>query len=160
MKHLFSPWRMKYIKANIKVKGCVFCAALEQEDGPENLIVHRGEHNFVILNRYPYTNGHIMVLPYKHVPRLNDVDAATRAEMMELTNQGIEVLQAVYNAQGFNTGANLGSAAGAGIEYHLHMHIVPRWNGDTNFMTSVGDTRVMPQGLEESYQQIKSQWGK
>ena len=158
MKHLFSPWRLKYIQANKRDNGCVFCEALRAEDGPGNLIVTRGEHSFVILNRFPYTSGHLMVLPYKHVPQLTDLDAVTRAEMMEYCVKATEVLGVVYRAQGYNLGANLGQAAGAGIEAHLHLHIVPRWNGDTNFMSSMGEIRVLPQSLEESYQQIKTAW--
>ena len=158
MKYLFSPWRLKYIQANRSTDGCVFCQALDEPDGPDNLIVTRGEHCFVILNRYPYTSGHLMVLPYAHVARLDEVDATTRAEIMEASVKATQVLETVYNAQGHNLGANLGAAAGAGIEYHLHLHIVPRWNGDTNFMTAVGGTRVLPQSLNESYTQIKAAW--
>jgi ATP adenylyltransferase len=158
MKHLFSPWRLKYIQDNRKVEGCVFCNALDSEDGPENLIVARAEYCFLILNRYPYTSGHLMVLPYKHVKHLDELTPEVRAEMMELSTQATQVLGRVYNAQGYNLGANLGAAAGAGIEYHLHLHIVPRWNGDTNFMTAVGQTRVLPQSLAESYAQIKTAW--
>ena len=150
---------MSFIKEGKPTDGsCVFCAALEQEDGPANLIVYRGPRAFVILNRFPYTSGHLMVLPYDHVQRLDEVDAETRAEMMELTSQATEVLGRVYAPQGFNLGANLGSAAGAGIEEHLHLHIVPRWVGDTNFMSTTGETRVLPQSLEESWALIKEAW--
>ena len=159
MERIWSPWRMSYIKAsNAKGSGCVFCHALEQEDGPENLIVHRGEQAFVILNRYPYTSGHLMVLPNKHVSRLDEVDAKTRGEMTELVNQATKVLEKVYAPEGFNLGANLGSAAGAGIEEHLHLHVVPRWVGDTNFMSTVGETRVLPEELTESWKQISAAW--
>jgi ATP adenylyltransferase len=149
---------MAYIKA-FKKNGCVFCQALtEPQDGEDNLIVVRGEKSFVILNRFPYTSGHIMILPYKHVPRLNDLDAETRAEMIELVNRGTQVLQEIYNPQGFNIGINIGEAAGAGIEEHIHIHIVPRWSGDTNYMTSIGKTRVVPEPLDETYRQVKSVW--
>lgn len=158
MKHLWAPWRMAYIKT-FKKNGCVFCQALnEPQDGEENLIVTRGKNAFVILNRYPYTSGHIMILPYKHAPRLDDLDAETRAEMMELVNRGTQVLGQIYNPQGFNIGINMGEAAGAGIEEHIHIHIVPRWSGDTNYMTAVGDTRVVPEPLEETYRQVKAIW--
>jgi ATP adenylyltransferase len=152
---------MSYIKEGKPTDGsCVFCTALAQEDGPGNLIVHRGPHAFVILNRYPYTSGHLMVLPYDHVRRLDEVSVDTRAEMMELTSLSTEVLRRVYQPEGFNLGANLGSAAGAGIEEHLHLHIVPRWVGDTNFMTATGGTRVIPQSLEETWTLIKDAWPK
>ena len=158
MKQLWSPWRMAYIQSPKTQTGCVFCKALAEADGPKNLIVTRGENAFVILNRYPYTSGHLMVLPYKHVQRLPELDDATRAEMMEMASHATKVLQKVYQAEGFNLGANIGAAAGAGIEEHIHLHIVPRWNGDTNFMSSVGETRVLPEALEESCRKIKSNW--
>ena len=158
MKHLWSPWRMTYIQSPKNNQGCVFCEALAHEDGPENLIVYRGETSFVILNRYPYTSGHIMVLPYAHEQTLSALSPQIRGEMMELVSQGTEVLQSLYDPQGFNVGANIGEAAGAGIEEHVHLHIVPRWNGDTNFMSSLGGTRVLPEALEESFQRIKEAW--
>jgi ATP adenylyltransferase len=149
---------MKYIRA-FKKDGCVFCQALEQTtDGEDNLIVARGEHGFVILNRFPYTSGHLMILPYLHVPRLEDLDPETRAEMMELLTKGTQVLQQVYTPQGFNIGINIGEAAGAGIEEHIHLHIVPRWSGDTNFMSAVGETRVVPEPLDETYRRVKAAW--
>ena len=159
MQRIWSPWRMPYIKAAKQThNGCVFCHAQEQEDGPDNLIVHRGKQAFVILNRYPYTSGHLMVLPFAHVSRLDDVGVATRAEMTELVNQATKVLEKVYQPEGFNLGANLGSAAGAGIEEHLHLHVVPRWVGDTNFMSTIGETRVLPEELADSWAQISAAW--
>jgi ATP adenylyltransferase len=158
MKHLWAPWRMAYIKT-FRRGGCVFCQALaEPSDGVENLIVFRGNNAFVILNRFPYTSGHVMILPYKHAPHLDDLDPETRAEMFELVNQATLVLQEIYKPQGFNIGINIGEAAGAGIEEHIHIHIVPRWMGDTNYMTSVGQTRVVPEPLDETYRQVKSVW--
>ena len=146
MERIWSPWRLAYIQSNKEeVDGCVFCAALQLEDSAKNLIVHRGEQAFAILNRYPYTSGHLMVLPFAHVHSLEQVEAAARAEMMELANRAISVLDAVYNPEGYNLGANLGAAAGAGIEEHLHLHVVPRWAGDTNFMSTTGQTRVLPE---------------
>lgn len=139
-------------------QGCVFCRALDQEDSPDNLVVHRGKHAFVILNRFPYTSGHLMVLPNDHVQKLGEVPSGTRSELMELVNRATAVLEGIYSPEGFNLGANLGAAAGAGIEEHLHMHVVPRWAGDTNFMSTVGETRVLPEALEESWQQIKAAW--
>lgn len=150
---------MQYIQEGKPTDGgCVFCTALAQEDGPANLIIHRGPRAFVILNRYPYTSGHLMVLPYDHVQRLDQVAAETRGEMIELTSQATEVLRQVYQPEGFNLGANLGSAAGAGIEEHLHLHIVPRWVGDTNFMSTTGDTRMLPQSLADSWSAIHAAW--
>lgn len=159
MQRLFSPWRKPYIQRDkAKQAGCVFCMALEQPDGPQNLIVHRGQSAFVMLNRYPYTSGHLMALPYAHVARLDQLDAATRAELVELQTRAVAVLEAVYAPQGFNLGANLGSAAGAGIEEHLHFHIVPRWAGDTNFTATVGQTRVLPETLEETWERVRAAW--
>jgi ATP adenylyltransferase len=158
MKYLFSPWRMEYIQNHIGAEDCAFCTELSREDGPENLIVVRAHSNFVILNRYPYTSGHLMVVPYEHAPFLDGLDMATRSEMFEIANQGIQVLRGIYNPQGFNVGINIGEAAGAGIKEHIHMHIVPRWGGDTNFMSALGRTRVLPETLEESYSRIKAAW--
>jgi ATP adenylyltransferase len=158
MNHLFSPWRMSYIKDGNKQQGCVFCNALEQEDGPENLITYRGQRAFAILNRFPYTSGHLMILPYEHQPTLESLTAETRAEMMELTSRGTRTLQGIYAPQGFNIGINQGAAAGAGIEQHIHIHIVPRWNGDTNFMTSVGSTRVLPEELAQTWEKVRTAW--
>jgi len=152
---------MPYIgrnKAAEKAKGCVFCLAAQQSDSAENLIVHRGKLAFVIVNRFPYTSGHLMVLPFQHAAKLDEVDAATRAEMMELMNTSVKVLTRVYKPGGFNLGANLGEAAGAGIEEHLHLHVMPRWFGDTNFMSAVGETRVLPETLEETWLRVKSTW--
>lgn len=157
MKQLWSPWRMRYL-STFKKNGCVFCHALQREDSPENLIVFRGERAFVILNAFPYTNGHLMVIPYKHVPDLADLEPEIRAEMIELVTKASQVLRKVYSPEGFNIGINMGEAAGAGIEEHIHIHIVPRWNGDTNFMTAVGQTRVLPEELSQTYQRVKEAW--
>jgi len=155
MNHLWSPWRMEYIENSNKVDGCVFCMMQELQDGPENLIALRGEHSFVILNRYPYTSGHLMVVPFEHKPNLEELDPETRAEMMELTSRCMSMLRKIYNPQAFNMGANIGEAAGAGIKEHVHIHIVPRWAGDTNFMSAVGDVRVLPESLESTWQRVK-----
>jgi ATP adenylyltransferase len=157
MKRLWTPWRMEYIQSP-KQEGCVFCQALEQEDGPDNLIIFRGKTAFVMLNAFPYTSGHVMVLPFIHARALADLDAETRAELIELTAKATRVLKKVYQAQGFNVGINLGEAAGAGIEEHIHVHIVPRWVGDTNFMVAVGETRMLPEDLHETYRRIKAGW--
>lgn len=158
MKHLWSPWRMEYINNHDKVEGCVFCNALGQMDGPENLIIARGQLAFVILNRYPYTSGHVMVVPNSHQSSLETLDTAIRSEIMELTNRTMQVLQQIYHPQGFNLGMNIGSVAGAGIAEHVHMHIVPRWGGDTNFMSAVAGTRVLPESLEDTYLRVQAGW--
>ena len=158
MKNLWSPWRMSYIKTPKNKEICVFCDAISQEDDGINFVVHRAENSFVILNRYPYSNGHMMVIPKAHVPSLNDLEAHVRSEMMELMNKSTEILKELFKPEGFNLGANIGEAAGAGIGDHVHLHIVPRWKGDTNFMTSLGNTRVIPESLEETYRQIKEIW--
>jgi ATP adenylyltransferase len=146
---------MEYIESNTKVAGCIFCDAPEKEDSAENLIAFRGEHAYVILNRYPYTSGHLMVVPFHHKANLEELDPQTRAEMMELTTRCMTVLRRIYNPQAFNMGANIGEAAGAGVKEHVHIHIVPRWAGDTNFMSAVGEIRVLPEMLDQTYQRVK-----
>jgi len=158
LNHLWSPWRMEYINNHDKVAGCVFCSALEQPDSVENLIIARGELAFVILNRYPYTSGHLMVVPNAHQSSLEALRPAARSELMELTNLAIQVLQQVYHPEGFNLGMNIGSVAGAGIAEHVHMHVVPRWGGDTNFMSAVAGTRVLPESLEDTYLRLRAGW--
>ncbi len=155
MKHLWSPWRMKYIEKDEKEEGCVFCIAQTQNDSAANLIAFRGERAYVILNLYPYTSGHLMVVPIEHKPNLEELDSSTRAEMMELTSQCMTVLRKIYNPQAFNMGANIGEAAGAGILDHVHIHIVPRWAGDTNFISTLGETRVLPEALEDTYKRVR-----
>ena len=154
MKHIWSPWRMKYIEQHEKEEGCVFCNVLAKKDDAKNLIAFRGEHAFVILNRYPYTSGHLMVIPFAHAAILEELGPSARGEMMELTSQCISVLTKTYHPQGFNMGANIGEAAGAGVPGHIHIHIVPRWGGDTNFMSALGDTRVLPEALEDTFNRV------
>jgi ATP adenylyltransferase len=156
MNHLWSPWRMEYIENDNKEEGCIFCIAHEMQDSAQNLIAFRGERAYVILNRYPYTSGHLMVVPFEHKANLEELDPPTRAEMMELTTRCMTVLRHVYNPQAFNMGANIGEAAGAGVKEHVHIHIVPRWLGDTNFMSAVGETRVLPELLEDTYQRVRN----
>ena len=156
MNHLWSPWRMSYIENHTKENGCVFCIAQAKADSEENLIAFRGKNAYVILNRFPYTSGHLMVIPFSHTPNLEELDAETRAEMMELTSRCTTELRQIYKPHGFNVGINMGEAAGAGVLGHVHIHIVPRWAGDTNFMSSVGETRVLPESLEQTYQRVQS----
>jgi ATP adenylyltransferase len=155
MNHIWSPWRMEYIENSTKVDGCVFCLAQELEESAQNLVAYRGKHAYVILNRYPYTSGHLMVVPFDHKPNLEELDAQTRAEMMELSSRCMTVLRKIYHPEAFNMGANIGEAAGAGVKHHVHIHIVPRWAGDTNFMSTVGNTRVLPEALERTYERVR-----
>ncbi|MFC2043020.1 HIT domain-containing protein [Chloroflexota bacterium] len=158
MNHLWSPWRMSYVQSLKDEEGCVFCSQLALPDGPQNLIVHRGSRNFAILNRFPYTSGHMMIVPFEHHSTLGELDSDTRSEMMEMTTKSIEVLGSEYHPHGFNVGINIGEAAGAGITEHIHLHVVPRWSGDTNFMSSLGKTRVIPETLDDSYLRIRKAW--
>lgn len=148
---VWAPWRMDYILSD-KVGGCIFCDKPRLQSDAEQHILWRGETAFVMMNRYPYNNGHLMVAPHAHESSLAALGVAQRAELFELTACCEQVLQQALQPQGFNIGLNLGAAAGAGIAEHLHMHIVPRWAGDTNFMTVVGEIRVIPQHLDETYQ--------
>lgn len=147
---------MTYIENHDRQEGCIFCSVLAQPDGPANLIVQRGRASFVILNRYPYTSGHLMIVPFEHRSTLEDLDAPVRSEMMELAAQSMRVLRRVYEPQAFNMGANIGEAAGAGVKEHFHIHIVPRWVGDTNFMSTLGDTRVLPEILEDTFERVQA----
>ena len=147
---------MEYIENSTREDGCIFCDAQEKEDSAENLIAFRGERSYVILNRYPYTSGHLMVVPFDHKANFEELDPPTRAEMIELTTQCMTVLRKIYNPEAFNMGANIGEAAGAGIKEHRHIHIVQRWAGDTNFMSAVGETRVLPESLESTYERVKN----
>jgi ATP adenylyltransferase len=153
VERIWAPWRLEYVKDASKDKEseCIFCAALDAGNDEENLILSRGERCFVILNRYPYTNGHLMVAPYEHVAELQKLDEETIAEIMSLAQRGMNALEKCYSPHGYNVGFNQGRVAGAGVEHHIHMHVVPRWDGDTNFMPVLGDTRVMNQTLEDSY---------
>lgn len=155
MKRLWSPWRLEYLKAP-KKDGCIFCQAIQSNQDRENLVLWRGERAFLILNRFPYNNGHLMVVPYTHVPSLEDLDTPTLTELMLLLKRSLAALRMAMQPDGFNIGANLGHAAGAGIEDHVHLHVVPRWSGDTNFMPIVGDVRVIPQTWLQTYDQLRA----
>ena len=155
---IWAPWRLEYVKDAGKDNDeeCIFCAKPAADDDVANLIVHRGEHCFVILNLFPYTNGHLMVAPYEHIGALQELGAETVAEMMALGQAAMRRLEEVYSPQGYNVGFNQGRIAGAGFENHIHMHVVPRWGGDTNFMPVLADTRVMPQTVQQSYEALRS----
>ncbi|HPI73985.1 MAG TPA: HIT domain-containing protein [bacterium] len=154
MKKLWAPWRMEYILQE-KPSGCIFCDKPKQNQDRENLILHRGAACFVIMNFYPYNNGHLMVVPYRHSADLDALTAAEQSEMMSLLGRCTTILTQQLKPHGFNIGMNLGRTAGAGIDDHLHFHIVPRWSGDTNFMPVTGHTKVLSQGLQESWDQLK-----
>jgi ATP adenylyltransferase len=157
MEYLFSN-RRDYFNRDRSIPECAFCDALAKPDSFDNLIIYRGTENFVILNKYPYTSGHMMVVPNLHTSHVEDLNEAALTEMMLLSRRAIETLNHMYHPQGFNMGLNIGAAGGAGIAEHLHMHVVPRWSRDTNFITVLGNARVLPESLQESYQQIKSAW--
>ena len=155
MDYLWAPWRATYMREKGNPKGCIFCAAAESDADEVNLVVYRGRLSFVILNRYPYTSGHLMVAPLAHVSRLKQADEETAAEIMHLSRFAEGALEEIYRPEGLNLGMNLGEAAGAGIEQHIHMHLRPRWKGDANFMTSVANTRILPEALQDTYAKVK-----
>lgn len=146
---------MAYLRGDEPLpEGCLFCVKARAQDA-EAHILHRGDRCYVILNRFPYNNGHLMVVPYAHVASLEDLDPGTLAELMALTQLSLRVLREAYNPQGFNIGMNLGSVAGAGVADHIHLHVVPRWGGDTNYMGVVGQTRVIPEWLDQTYERLR-----
>jgi ATP adenylyltransferase len=156
MEHLWTPWRSTYMKASRDPTRCIFCDALaSSHEDEKNLVVYRGQQNFIILNRYPYTSGHLMIAPYAHVSRLHDATQETLHESANLTRLAETVIEQAYHPDGLNLGMNLGRAAGAGIADHIHMHMLPRWNGDSNFMSSVAETRIIPESLTETYSKLK-----
>lgn len=158
MDHLYTPWRMTYLQGDRpKAEGCVFCAKVTADDEAEH-IVARGEHVYVTLNLFPYNNGHLMVIPYAHIPSMEVMAADALTDLMLTTNKALAALRAVYNPHAFNIGANLGAAAGAGIAEHFHLHVVPRWSGDTNFMTVTADTRIIPDSLAETWRKLQAAW--
>jgi len=153
VKRIWAGWRMKYILGE-KPHNCVFCEALQANDDAANYVVYRGERVALMLNLFPYINGHMLVVPYVHVGDLADLDTKTLADMMLLTTKGLRLLRAAMNPHGFNVGLNLGQAAGAGIQDHVHIHIVPRWENDTNFMPVLGDVRVISEWLDDTYNKL------
>ena len=155
VQHVFAPWRFGYVSNAQRTQGCIFCTAAG--GGADTLTVLRGEHAFVLLNRFPYTSGHAMVAPYAHVAELDALPAAALVEMMALSQRVVAALRHVYGPHAFNLGLNLGEAAGAGIADHLHLHVVPRWRGDTNFMTVSGGARVIPEDLDVTLGKLKAE---
>ena len=157
---IWAPWRLEYVKDAAKdvEDECIFCAKPADEDDEANLIVHRGGRCFVILNKYPYTNGHLMVAPFEHLATIQELDAATVGELMALAQRAMSVLEDEYSPHGYNVGFNQGRVAGAGLEHHIHLHVVPRWGGDTNFMPVIADTRVMAQTLEQTYAALRGRF--
>ncbi len=155
MDRLWTPWRYNYISGAKQSQGCIFCDKPAANNDEEHYIVYRGNHNFVILNAYPYTSGHVMIAPYEHAPTPEAAAEETLVEMMLLLRKTVACLRAAYRPDGLNTGMNIGEAAGAGVAGHIHMHALPRWVGDANFMTAVGETRVIPEDLEQTYRKVK-----
>ena len=158
MDYLFTPWRYAYITGANVPGDCLFCGLLQTKNDEQALIIHRAKYCFVMLNAFPYTSGHAMVVPYEHVDELTKLSQSAAEEMMALTQRLEAVLRELYHPDGLNLGMNLGKAAGAGVAGHIHMHILPRWFGDVNFMTSVGETRVLPEDLPTTYRKLRSKF--
>ena len=156
MDHLWNPWRYRYVQKSDPNDACIFCQKAAENRDEENYIVHRARHNFIILNLYPYTTGHLMVAPYEHVATLEAASEDIVVEIMLLSRQAQRLLRSIYKPGGFNIGMNIGDVAGAGIAGHIHMHVVPRWRGDANFMSTIGETRILPEELPETYRKLKA----
>ncbi len=155
MDYLWTPWRYAYVSSSGKTSECVFCDAVKEEDDSKAHIVYRGEHCFVILNAYPYTPGHVMVVPYAHLDELQKLPVEAAHEMMDLSRRMETVLRELYHPDGINLGMNIGKAAGAGIAGHIHMHVLPRWVADANFLSVVGETRILPEMLDVTWKRIR-----
>jgi ATP adenylyltransferase len=160
MDHLWSPWRYQYVQAKKTGGTCIFCLAAAAQQDELNHVVYRARKNYIILNLYPYSTGHLMVVPYEHVDNLQDAAQDTLEEMMLLVQRSQRYLQEIYRPPGFNLGMNLGESAGAGIAEHIHMHVLPRWPGDTNFMTTVAETRVLPEDLGTTWRKLREAFAK
>lgn len=159
MKPLFAPWRMEVIEEYKKAQSCILCRLKASQNDAEDLIIHRSDHSFVVMNKYPYTNGHMMFVPNRHLSDWTSLEESEFLEMQKLSQKAIRILEQKFNAQAYNLGVNLGRAAGAGIHEHLHMHLVPRWEGDFNFMPLFSEVKVISEHLAASYQKIKEAWG-
>jgi ATP adenylyltransferase len=155
MDYLWTPWRYRYIADAAKAEGCIFCDAIAANDDAKTFVVLRGKKNFIILNRFPYTSGHVMIVPYEHVGDFSAADFDTLGEMILLSQRIKTALEKTYHPEGYNLGMNLGRAAGAGVQGHLHLHVLPRWAGDSNFMTVVSETRVEPEDLATTYEKLR-----
>jgi ATP adenylyltransferase len=155
MDYLWTPWRYAYVSGSHQATGCVFCDAPKEKDDSKVFIVHRGKSCFIILNAFPYTPGHVMIVPYQHLDELQKLPADAANEMMALTQRMETVLRELYRPDGINLGMNIGKAAGAGIAGHIHMHILPRWVADSNFVSVIGETRVLPETLEETWKRMR-----
>jgi len=155
MFHVWSPWRYHYVSTAAQQTGCIFCRAIQEVDQPDSLVLYRAQYNYILLNRYPYNNGHLMIAPYQHIANPADIDSGVTEEMMRLSQRAIQALREVYKPDGFNLGMNLGKCAGAGVEEHYHLHVVPRWNGDTSFMTTLAETRVIPEDFNTALSKLK-----
>jgi ATP adenylyltransferase len=156
MDYIWTPWRYQYVKDANRNSTCVFCEIAASNDDESNLVVHRAQSNYVVLNRFPYTSGHVMVIPYQHVATLEEAPSEAVAEMMTLTRRLETVLRKIYQPSGVNIGMNIGEAAGAGVAGHIHMHILPRWVADSNFITVVGETRILPEDLSETWKRLRN----
>jgi len=154
MDYLWTPWRYAYVTSADRASGCIFCDTPRENDDRKNYIVYRGEHCYIILNAFPYTSGHVMVVPFAHLDQLDKLSREAAHEMMDLSQRMESVLRKEYNAEGVNLGMNIGKCAGAGVAGHVHMHVLPRWTADANFMTVVGETRVLPETLDRTYEKI------
>ena len=157
MEHIWAPWRVEYIES-VKTAGCILCEKLAEDNDIENYILFRGEKNFVILNKYPYNPGHLMIAPYRHIAKLEELSDDELFEHWKIVSRCVMILRETLNPGGFNVGINMGRTAGAGIEEHIHTHIVPRWHGDTNFVTVVADVRVLPQALADTYERLRNKF--
>jgi ATP adenylyltransferase len=155
MQQIWTPWRMAYIRREQR-PGCIFCQALETENDRDQLVLHRSELAFLVLNKYPYNNGHLMAVPYRHMDTVEALTPEEAADMMSLVSLGMRALRRTSNPEGFNIGINIGKIAGAGVVDHIHIHVVPRWGGDTNFMPVLADVRIIPQDLRETYDELKA----
>ncbi len=160
MDYLWSPWRYEYVTTAGEAEECIFCALPAENRDGDNYILHRARFNFVILNRYPYTSGHLLVAPYEHQATLEQTGSETLTEMILLARRAEGLLRANYKPDGLNMGINVGKAAGAGVAGHIHMHVLPRWVADANFMTSVGETRVLPEDLATTYEKLLRAWSR